>query len=1553
MTDPAGHAHGTGSGAVGGPAPVPGYPPSAEPEGPPAWWDIADWLWLAAQRARLDDEHPGGAPKDGPRPGDAGDGADRPPAVGPEPESDRDHRPAAPPPSPPPAPPPTPGEAPPPADVAERQADRPSWPTPDPVVAASPLTGVPVPGSAGARRIADRQRLPREFRPFRAWRSDPRRRELDERRTADDFAQRALAMPHALARGATPVLPRMRPGRELGVDLTLLVDDSLSMLLHRSLVDDFTELLAPLGVFRSMTVLRFDSDKASHDFLELVAAHGAAPAPEELFRDARDDAVALVLTDAVGHGWHTDAVQSWLARWGRSASLAVVQLLSRHQWRRTGMRLHRVELTTPDAPPLGLAANRRYAARPLSRGGPVRPAGGDGEPLPVPVLQLEPDSLRRWVRFVTREQAAPRYRVPALMVRGEPPEADVYGLEAPADRDPRPPEEPGAAVRRFRATASPAAFQLAVHLAAVPLNLPLIHFVQDTMLPGSDSTDLTEVLCGGLVERVPAEVDISDPARVTLRFRPGVRASLLASGGRRSEIIRLLRTVAHRLSAQVPWFADLERFMAAPDGAALADPDPDAVPFAGSVRAALDALPEPYRAAADRLAGLDAERPDIPPHSGGTTEASAVFPGQDGESPASTAVPEVEFEADPRLGGAPPTGEDAALPTPRDTTDGERVTTPDSLVDSTAPEQAPHVAPAERSTPTELPDGGTVVTDPSLPTFVRRRPGDPPPIWGQVPPRNPNFVGRAELLRQLDDRLSRGTTAVLPHSLQGMGGVGKTQLALEYVYRSRHKYELVWWVPADTTAQIQQSLIDLAVRLGLDIGGGEAAVAVRAALEALRSGRPYANWLLVYDNAGEPTDLRNFLPVDGSGRVLVTSRESAWRTGPDSALEVNVFDRAESIELLRRRGPATLTEEEADQIAEKLGDLPLAIEQTAVWLYETLMPVSEWLGVFEQKAADLLSSVRPSADYPHSVAATMNMSLDRLRDTNPAALQLLRVCAFLAPKPIPRRLFYGARNIEAPQELAEVLSDPIKLGRALRAIDKYALVRMDHRTESFQLHRLVQQTLKLPLSTEEQLDLEHSAHMLLANQDPGDPTAAQEWPRYAELLPHVRAANVVNCYDDWSRQLVLNEITFLAHWGSYQEALELAEHAVRYWREHLGPDHSQTLRAMLAYAHVLRQLGRFQDAYDQCSDALDILTATRGPDDEETLDARSKFTWDLRNIGELQRALEVGREVYEKYQRLFGPDDLLTVGAAHLHAVGLRHTGYFLRALEIDSDVYRQRSEMLGAEHPFTLGSRHARAIDLMEAGRYRDAMAEMEEIDQLIARTAAENSPGRLAALRTLSTLRRRNGMPQEALRLSESAWRMSLERNGPDAHDTVCSAACHALSLRAVDDMDAAVKLAEEVGQSYLSIFGPDHSHTASASVNLAVALRMTGRSAEALTMDEAAYEVLVDRLGHDHPSTIACAVNLASDRFAVGQVDAALELDTATVERCRSIFRPQHPLTLAARRNLVLDRRARGESGTEDEQAEVVRGYVEVFGPEHPATIGAQRGSRANCDIFLTAL
>lgn len=838
------------------------------------------------------------------------------------------------------------------------------------------------------------------------------------------------------------------------------------------------------------------------------------------------------------------------------------------------------------------------------------------------------------------------------------------------------------------------------------------------------------------------------------------------------------------------------------------------------------------------------------------------------------------------------------------------------------------------------------------PAPVHASPEGTPPVWGQVPPRNPNFVGREELLDELEHRLTRATTAVVPHSLQGMGGVGKTQLAVEFAYRRRSDCDLIWWIPADGPAQIQRSLTELAARLRLPVEG-EAATAVRGALEALRTGTPCGNWLLVFDNAAEPAEITPFLPVDGPGRVLVTSRSSAWRTDRDSALAVDVFDRRESTELLRRRGPEGLSAGDAEAIAERLGDLPLAIEQTAVWLRETLMPPDRWLELFEEKAADLLESARPGADYPRSVAATMNLSLERLRETDPAALHLLRVCAFFAPQPVPRRLFYGARNLEVPPELGELLADPVKLGRALRAVDQYALVKLDHRDESFRLHQLVQETVKLPLTAEERESLRHQARMLLANLDPRDPCATPNWPRYTEFLPHVWATDLVGCSDDRGRELVVGEMQFLALWGGYQEGHALGEEALRRWTRDLGPEHPQTLRASLIHAEILRKIGRFQDAYELCTRTLEALTRTRGPDDEQTLEARNILSWDLRNLGEFHQAVQVSAEAAEKHERLFGRDDPLTLGAMRLHAVGLRLTGRFQESLAIDEYNFHRQQELLGPENTTTIGSRHGCAIGLMESGRYREAEAELEHLLDQVNLIREPRSPARISVLMSLAVAKRRTGRPHTSRELSLEAWTLARERSGPDNPLTMRTAACHAVSLRVAGETDSSLELCSDTRQRYQRIFGGHHPHYAGTTVNLAVTLRLLGRVPEARRLDEEAIAILDDRLGPDHPNTIACAVNLASDLFGGGDATAATQRDTDTLHRCRQAFPVNHPLTLAVRRNLALDRHECPTMEADEELAEVHRLYQEVFGPRHPSTRSTARGVRANCDIFLPAL
>ncbi len=1385
----------------------------------------------------------------------------------------------------------------------------------------------------GAPTLHGRQALIRAARWFRRYRDSGERR-LNEDATAESFAQRALAAPRTERARRTPVLPEFTAHRERADDLILLIDDSLSMLLQQPLVKEFTELLAPLGVFRRIRTCYFDSDKTHADDIALRAAGKPAPDPHQLC-EGNGREILLVLTDGVGDGWHTGAVESWLALWGRSAVVGVGQVLDRSLWPRTGTRPRRVALSVPEPPGEALTPNTRYRVRPHTLGladpGGIPPQNA----VAVPLIPMEAHELGRWARFVSRRQHRPEYPTTALLAewrQGFPTEGNELPWDLPepfagGGHDTRVSPAAGDRVARFRAGTSPTAFRLAVCLAAIPLNMSTIRMVQERFVPRSRPSDLTEVLCSGLVRRREDALAPTREDRVSFDFHPGVREQLLAVGGRRQETKDLLETVADRYRDSIPWFGDVERLLLgeAPD-LPLPEVDDATAPFARAIHAALLAIPGQVRAVAAQWE-VPSEEPSRPQPG---TAFPTPAPGAE-DDPGSTARASSENPKDSTMAPAdsPATGSSR-----RTIAEEPPVTAFDG---GDAPAPAPHRREPTRTAP--------------------RGPRVRPAVWGQVPPRNVSFVGREAQLRALHEHLQQGSTALLPQTapqtLQGMGGVGKTQLAVEFAWRHRSDYDLVWWVPADTPAQIQQALIELAPKLGLD-SGGDPASTVRAVLETLRAGDPYDEWLLIYDNAGDPATVRPFIPPAGPGQVLVTSRSSQWRTTSESLLQIDTFDREESTELLLKRGPESLTESEADHIADKLGDLPLAVEQTAVWLYETLMPPSEWLALFDEKAHELLSNVSPSPDYPWSVAATMDMTLDRLHQTNRGALRLLQVCAFLAPQPIPRRLFNGARSIEAPPELAEILADPaIKLSRALRTIDRYALVKMDHRNETFQLHRLVQETLKLPLSSEERRELRHCAHMLLANLDPGDPFATRDWPRYVELLPHVWANEQWDCHNEWARQLVISEMHFLALWGGYSEGESLGVRAISAWKERMGPEHPQTLRAQMQYTQILRNLGSFREAFDRSTQLVDTLTRINGSDDEETLEAHMNLAWDLRNIGRFQDAVAVSTEVYERYQRVLGRDDILTLNAAHVHSVGLRLIGRFTEAMEIDWYNYERRIGILGPEHGLTQGSKYGHALGLMESGRYWESMSALEEQHEDDDRLSPPHSPSRLITMLALSAVKRRTGRLREALELSEEAYRLFRERLGPDNHQTVRAAASHAVSLRAAGEHEAALDLSREARERYRNLYGSDHPLYADASVNHAVTLRLLGHVEQARSVDEESMVVHTDRLGSDHPNTVANAVNLASDLIASGDAAAALEMDIQTHERARRNFGENHPLTLAVLRNTLLDRRAVEREPLDEERDDVVMRYRAVFGPDHPSTHSAEQDVRANCDLFMSGM
>jgi hypothetical protein len=431
-------------------------------------------------------------------------------------------------------------------------------------------------------------------------------------------------------------------------------------------------------------------------------------------------------------------------------------------------------------------------------------------------------------------------------------------------------------------------------------------------------------------------------------------------------------------------------------------------------------------------------------------------------------------------------------------------------------------------------------------------------IGQTTPPRNPRFTGREEILSQLRQKLaSAHRISALSNSshivLQGLGGVGKTAIASEYAHRYSSDYDLVWWIPADQLSSVRGSLAMLAERLHVDpppASGIDGLVA--AVLDALRLGEPYSRWLLVFDNADQPEDIRQMIP-HGPGHALITSRNHRWQTVTET-VPMDVFLRKDSIEFLLKRVPQGLNEKDAGRLAKELGDLPLALEQAGAMLAETGMPADEYLRLLAEQVREIMAEAKPP-DYTHSVTAAWKMSVDRIQQQLPQALELLRCCAFFGPEPIPRDIFRRANHIvdtELSIRLAR-FSEPIEMARAIRELGRYALVSIIDR--SIVVHGIIAALIRDGLAAEEQANYRHDAHLLLTGAAPSNPDDESLWPRYAELLPHVVSSSMLldECREAKVREFAMDMVRYLYTSGDPATSRQFAERCTNRWTADSGP----------------------------------------------------------------------------------------------------------------------------------------------------------------------------------------------------------------------------------------------------------------------------------------------------------------------------------------------------------------------------------------------------------------
>ncbi|MGW3958590.1 FxSxx-COOH system tetratricopeptide repeat protein [Amycolatopsis sp. NPDC005003] len=826
---------------------------------------------------------------------------------------------------------------------------------------------------------------------------------------------------------------------------------------------------------------------------------------------------------------------------------------------------------------------------------------------------------------------------------------------------------------------------------------------------------------------------------------------------------------------------------------------------------------------------------------------------------------------------------------------------------------------------------------------IRRITTDAPIVWGAVPARNPEFVGRRELLDHLAATLRPSSCAIL----HGPGGLGKTQIAVEYIYRQLRDHDLVWWVSAPQESQIRASLTELARQLRLP-GAEETLTAVPAVLAALRAGKPYRRWLLVFDAADHSQALLPFLPVDGPGRTLVTARDSAPGDFPAESIAVGRFTRVESIELLRHRDP-TVTDADADALARKLGDLPIALAQAAAWRAESGIPVAEYTRLLDEKMAEILSTSPRTSDDEVAAAAAWNVSFDGLAVRNPAAHQLLQVCAFLAAEPISRSLFAGVRGVSIAPELDTAMRDPDLLDRALRDINRCQLAKLDHRSGTLLLHRLAQLALRVRMSDETRDKMRHGAALLLANLDPNDPETATLWPRYQLVLPHLRQAGLIDCDDPWVRRLLLNLMKFLNLSGDHAGALALAQEAAAAWTDRYGAEDAQTLAASEQLGRMLWVLGRYEASSEVCGRTLYLYRRTTGPDSEQALRAETLVAVGLKANGDFYAARDLNRKTYENARSLFGDDDPSTLGAAHDLAVSLLLVGDYEQARWLSEDTYERQSEVLGPDNWKTILTLNIMIICRRELGDYAWARVEQEKVVERVRGLFGSDSDGVVRRDYHLAVAQRKDGHHEAALSLSGSALERFRHKYGPDHPNALACALAHSLDLRNAGDPAASIELGERVLALYRTNMGDRHPHTLVAEANIGVTLRLLGDPAAALSRNERVLTELRDRLGLAHPHVLACSINTANDWYAVGDVQRSLRMNTETFARLRRALPDSHPLTLAARLNRALDLERLGRfREAVSQHHEVLIAIGRVLRRGHPAIDAAENAVRAECDI-----
>jgi tetratricopeptide (TPR) repeat protein len=803
----------------------------------------------------------------------------------------------------------------------------------------------------------------------------------------------------------------------------------------------------------------------------------------------------------------------------------------------------------------------------------------------------------------------------------------------------------------------------------------------------------------------------------------------------------------------------------------------------------------------------------------------------------------------------------------------------------------------------------------------------PGPFLG-VPPRIPVFTGRSRELEQLHEALAKAKAAAVTQTvgraaLPGLGGIGKTTLAIEYAYHFRKRYQGVCWCPAGTRVGLLSSLACLMVVLGAaPAEGADVEQAAKAALHRLAEKQ--STWLLVYDNVPSPEEIADLLPAGGA-EVLITSRFSDW-SGWAEEVSLDVLPPDEAAALLQSR---TKRNDEAGALvlAEALGYLPLALDHAAAYCKRTQMRFVD----YASKAASLIAAAPRGAGYPMSVAGTFDLAIAQALEQQPAAESVMAYLAQCSPERIPMSLVEGA------------VDDESILLQSLAALSEVSLLKHDpfeDGTPAVSVHRLVQMVARARSQASGSASdaLRRLIVRLAAIYPPDGNIEPKSWSLCAKLTPHVLVQRDSCCADAMVQAggpEVLNRMGLYFHGrAAHAQAGELFRIALDAREKVLGPEHQDTATSLDNLADLLRDQGSFADALPLHQRALAIREKTLGPRHPDTATSLDNLAILLKARGDFAGARPLYARALAIREAALGPEHPAT--ATSLNNLGnlLRDSGDLAAARPMHERALAIREKALGPEHSDTATSINNVAGLLKALGDFAAAKPLFQRALAIYEKALGPEHPATALSLNQLALIHQAQGDYEAARPLFERALAVRERALGHEHPATARSLNNLAVILKAQGDLAAARPLHERALAILEKALGPEHPHTATSLDSLADLLVAQGDETGALALHQRALAIREKVLGAEHPDTAASLDHVARLLAARGELARAQSLQQRALAIRERVFGAEHPETATSLQQLADVLLAQGRN--DGAQPLLLRALAirrKVLGPDHP--------------------